>query len=130
MYIVKINETTKTPHLFNDETDLGEMKLVHCKKDKCGYSYRLPDNELGRQWLKGHLAYDSYEITERAERRPAERKNWQKYLTDDEREVLEGFELKAKERMAEAKKPLTEEEKLMKKIEKLQAQLNTLKGNN
>lgn len=128
MYIVKINATTKTPHLFQDDRDLGEMKKANDKKSKTGYAYKLPENDLGRQWLKGNLAYDGYEIGAIAERKPAERKNWLNYLSDEDKEILEGLKAKALERMAKAKekKVLTPEEKLEAKIAKLIAQRDAL----
>lgn len=127
MYIVKLNATTKTPHLFKDAQDLGEMKRVSDKKSKVGYAYKLPENDLGRQWLKGNLAYDGYEIEAISERQPSQN-GWLKYITDEEREVLEGFKQKAIERMKAAKAPKTEEEKLEARIAKLQAQYDALKA--
>ena len=131
MYIVKLNATTKTPHLYQDDRDLGEMKKVNDKKSKVGYAYKLPENDLGRQWLKGNLAYDGYEIEEIAERKPSE-SNWLKYLTTEERERIEELKQVALQRKAEANKPKSEVEKLEARIAKLEAQKAELlkkKGN-
>lgn len=127
MYIVKLNATTKTPHLYQDDRDLGEMKRVNDKKSKTGYAYKLPENDLGRQWLKGNLAYDGYEIEAIAERQPSQN-GWLKYLTTEERERLEELKQSAITRMKEAREPKTEEEKLEAKIAKLIAQRDALKA--
>ena len=127
MYIVKLNATTKTPHLFKDAQDLGEMKRVNDKKSKVGYAYKLPENDLGRRWLKGNLAYDGYEIDAIAERQPSQN-GWLKYLTTEERERLEELKQIGLTRMKEARAPKTEEEKLEAKIAKLIAQRDALKA--
>lgn len=130
MLCVKINAATKTPHIYEDNNDLGELKKVTDKKCSIGYAYKLPENSLGRQYIKGNLAYEGFEIKPIAERKQGNG-GWTKYLTDEEKQAMEHFKEMAMQRRAEKKqqKP-TKEQKLKAQIEKYQKQLAALKASN
>ena len=96
--------------------------------DKNGIrSLKLPDNDMNRQWIKesvldkAQFPYIIDKVKEsRAESAPKS-KNWEAYLTDEERETIENIKARCEERAKDMAR-----EALEAKIAEIQAQLAKL----
>lgn len=120
-------------NLYQDDKLVGQCEYIEKYQ-----SYKLPENDSGRQWLtqskfESKSVNGVLELTPHTERIvTTSGKKLEDYLTDEEKATIEAIMAKCKARK-EADKPSDKEKQILKaqrEIEKYTKMLNDLKGNN
>ena len=106
-------------YLIENDTNLGELKKYPYKKDKTGFTYKLPENSTGREWVQGSMIKEGFEIKPRTTS-GIKSTSYTKYLTDEEKEIIERIRKQAQERAQSNKKAESLEKKYERKLKELE----------
>lgn len=125
--ITRINEN-EFSYQENENQPITLTKKLDKKTQR--YALSLPENELNRKWVQesmidkngGEIIIEDYKESHhinqssKSSKSPKSIKNWEEYLTEEEKSIIKEIREKAEKRY--------KVEMIKREIEKLQAQLN------